>query len=62
MTPYLGSRFIYRFCMNRLSQFESRAILENVKKSRMDVPRKDLNPQTEGMLIASTNLKTSLIL
>lgn len=33
-----------------------------MQKSKRDVPQKDLNPQTEGRLIASTNLKTSLIL
>lgn len=37
-------------------------MLANVQISKRGVPQKDLNPQTEGRLIASTNLKTSLIL
>lgn len=49
------------FCKNSLSWFKSYAILANVKSKRV-VPRKDLNPQTEGRLFASINLKTSLIL
>lgn len=33
-----------------------------MQKSKMDVPRGDFNPQMEGVLIISTNLKTGLIL
>lgn len=33
-----------------------------MQKSKRGVPLKDLNPQMEGRFIASTNLKTSLIL
>lgn len=50
------------FCKNSLSRFKSHAVLANVQKSKRVVPRKDLNPQTEGRLFASINLKTSLIL
>lgn len=52
-----GVRSYIDFCKNRLSQFESLAVLENVQKSKMDVLPEDLNPQMEGMLIANTNLK-----
>lgn len=48
------------FCKSRLSQFGSCATFANVQKSKRGVPRKDLSPQTEGTLIASTNLETSL--
>lgn len=53
--PYTG------FYKDRLSQFESRARLGNLQKSKTNVPQKDLRPQRGGLLTASTNLKTSLV-